>query len=156
MEPKGSSVGQYGPVNGRYTERNKFSPRPHKTLKFLPIHKSHPLGFPTNCLHAFLIIPMQATCSAHLFLCDLFTLITFREERKLWSFSLCFLESAFTSFLRCVHITRARAGARQACARRETRRAFTCACKSSSTLVQLLARLRRVRIRIFTRSVHRL
>jgi hypothetical protein len=43
--------------------------------------------------------------------------------------------------LRPVHITRAR---------RETRLAFTCARKSSSTLLQLLARLRRVRIRIFT------
>jgi hypothetical protein len=56
----------------------------------------------------------------------------------------------------CVHITRARAGARQACARRETRLAFSCARKSSSTLLQLLARLWRVRIRIFTRSVYRL
>jgi hypothetical protein len=37
--------------------------------------------------------------------------------------------------LRPVHITRARA--RQACARRETRLAFTCARKSSSTLLQL-------------------
>jgi hypothetical protein len=37
-----------------------------------------------------------------------------------------------------------------------TRLAFTCARKSSSTLLQLLARLRRVRIRIFTRSVYRL
>jgi hypothetical protein len=54
----------------------------------------------------------------------------------------------------CVHITRARAGARQACARRETRLAFTCARKSSSTLLQLLVRFRRVRIRIFTRSVY--
>jgi hypothetical protein len=60
--------------------------------------------------------------------------------------------------LRRVHITRARARTRahQASARRETRLAFTCACKSSSTLLQLLARLRRVRIRIFTRSVCRL
>jgi hypothetical protein len=48
------------------------------------------------------------------------------------------------------------AGARHACARRETRLAFTCARKSSSTLLQLLAMLRRVRIRIFTRSVYRL
>jgi hypothetical protein len=54
--------------------------------------------------------------------------------------------------LRCVHITRAHAGARQACARR----AFICVRKSSSTLLQLLARFRRVRIRIFTRSVYRL
>jgi hypothetical protein len=58
--------------------------------------------------------------------------------------------------LRCVHITRARAGARQACARRETRLAFTCARKSSSTLLQLLARFRRVKVRIFTCSVYRL
>jgi hypothetical protein len=60
--------------------------------------------------------------------------------------------------LRCVYITRARAraGARQACARREIRLAFTCARKSSSTLLQLLARLRRLRIRIFTLSVYRL
>jgi hypothetical protein len=58
--------------------------------------------------------------------------------------------------LRCVHITRARVAARQACARRETRLAFTCARKSSSTLLQLLAWLRRVRIRIFTRCVYRL
>jgi hypothetical protein len=49
--------------------------------------------------------------------------------------------------LRPVHITRAR---------RETRLMFTCARKSSSTLLQLLARLRRVRILIFTRSVYRL
>jgi hypothetical protein len=58
--------------------------------------------------------------------------------------------------LRCVHITRARAGARQACACREARLAFTCARKSSSTLIQLLARLWRVRIRLFIRSVYRL
>jgi hypothetical protein len=56
----------------------------------------------------------------------------------------------------CVHITRTRAGARQACVRRETRLAFICARKSSSTLLQLLARFRRVRIRICTRSVYRL
>jgi hypothetical protein len=43
--------------------------------------------------------------------------------------------------------------ARQACARWETRLTFTCALKSSSTLLQLLARFR---IRIFTRSVYRL
>jgi hypothetical protein len=60
------------------------------------------------------------------------------------------------NLLRCVHITRARASARQACARRETRLDFTCVRKSSSTLLQLLARFRRVRIRIFTRSVYRL
>jgi hypothetical protein len=60
------------------------------------------------------------------------------------------------SLLRCAHITRARAGARQDCARRETRLACTCARKSSSTLLQLLARFRRVRIHIFTRSVYRL
>jgi hypothetical protein len=58
--------------------------------------------------------------------------------------------------LRCVHITRARTGARQACVRRETRLAFICARKSSSTILQLLARFRRVRIRIFTCSVYRL
>jgi hypothetical protein len=42
---------------------------------------------------------------------------------------------------RPVHITRARARTRtrQDCARRETRLAFTCARKSSSTLLQLLA-----------------
>jgi hypothetical protein len=57
-------------------------------------------------------------------------------------------------FLRPVHNTRARI--RQACARRKTRLAFTCARKSSSTLLQLLTRLRRVRIRIFTRRVYRL
>jgi hypothetical protein len=57
---------------------------------------------------------------------------------------------------RSVHITRARAGARQACARRETRLAFSCAHKYSSTLLQLLARFRRVWIRIFTRRVYRL
>jgi hypothetical protein len=51
-------------------------------------------------------------------------------------------------------ITHARV--RQACARRETRLAFTCARKLSPTLLQLLARLRRVRIRIITRSVYRL
>jgi hypothetical protein len=56
--------------------------------------------------------------------------------------------------LRCVHITRARA--RQACARRETPLTFICARKSSSTLLQLIAMFRRVRIRIFTRSVYRL
>jgi hypothetical protein len=61
-----------------------------------------------------------------------------------------------TSLFRCVHITRAHAGVRQACARRETRLAFICARKSSSTLLQLLARFRRVRIHIFTRSVYRL
>jgi hypothetical protein len=43
-----------------------------------------------------------------------------------------------TALLRCVHITRACAP--QACARRETRLAFTCARKSSSTLLQLMYR----------------
>jgi hypothetical protein len=58
--------------------------------------------------------------------------------------------------LRRVHITRARARAHQACARRETRLAFTCARKSSSTLLQLLARLRRVRIlkRVYDSTGH--
>jgi hypothetical protein len=39
--------------------------------------------------------------------------------------------------VRPVHITRARARASQACARLETRLAFTCPRKSSSTLLQL-------------------
>jgi hypothetical protein len=38
----------------------------------------------------------------------------------------------------------------------ETHLDFTCACKSSSTLLQLLARLWHMRIHIFTHSVYRL
>jgi hypothetical protein len=73
-------------------------------------------------------------------------------------FSLCTLRlgSGAQLVLWCVHITRARAGVPQVCARRETRLAFIYVRKSSSTLLQLLARFRRVRIRIFTRSVYRL
>jgi hypothetical protein len=79
-----------------------------------------------------------------------------RKRARPFCLNRCSQKKKRTSVQRRVHITRARAGARQACARRKTRLAFTCARKSSSTLLQLLARLRRVRIRIFTRSVYRL
>jgi hypothetical protein len=72
MEPKGLLVCQYGPVNDCYYEINKLSTWPPNIFKFLPM-KLFFLGFPTNSLHAFLITPMQATCSAYLFLRDLFT-----------------------------------------------------------------------------------
>jgi hypothetical protein len=61
-------------------------------------------------------------------------------KRLLWQSPvkfICMLSSLLEAvIIRPVHITRAR----QACARRETHLDFTCARKSSSTLLQLLAR----------------
>jgi len=47
-----------------------------------------PSGFPTTVFHTFLVCPMHATCSVHLILLDLITLIIIGEAYKLRSSSL--------------------------------------------------------------------
>jgi hypothetical protein len=55
--------------------------------------------FPIKMLYAFPIASMRATCPAHLILNDFTTLITLREEHKLWSCSLRnFLRPSVTPF----------------------------------------------------------
>jgi len=46
------------------------------------------LGFLTKILFASIIFPMHATCSAHLILHDLITVVAFGEDYKLWISSL--------------------------------------------------------------------
>jgi hypothetical protein len=47
-----------------------------------------PSGLQTKVLYSFLISHMRATCSAHLILLDLITLIIFGKGYKLWSSSI--------------------------------------------------------------------
>jgi hypothetical protein len=49
-------------------------------------------------LYAFLIYSTSATCSAHLVLLDVITLIVLGESYKLWSSSLCTLLQPFATF----------------------------------------------------------
>jgi hypothetical protein len=59
-----------------------------------------PSGFPTNILYSFLLSSIHSTCPDHLIVLDLFILIIFSKEYKLWSFTLCtFLQSPVTSSL---------------------------------------------------------
>jgi len=62
----------------------------HISLRFILILHSHlrlvlqsglfPAGFPTKTLYPPLIYHTRATCSAHLMLLDLITLINFRQQ----------------------------------------------------------------------------
>jgi hypothetical protein len=55
-------------------------------------------GFPTNILYAFSLLPIHATCPAHLILFNLIILFIPGEENKLWSSSLfSFLQPPVTS-----------------------------------------------------------
>jgi len=48
----------------------------HESLKI----RIFPSGFPRNILYAYLICPMRVTCSVHLILLDLITVIINGEE----------------------------------------------------------------------------
>jgi hypothetical protein len=57
-----------------------------------------PPGFSTNTVHAFIPSPMHAAYPTHLFLLEFIVLITFGQENKLRSSSLCsFLKPPVTS-----------------------------------------------------------
>jgi hypothetical protein len=52
-------------------------------LRLVLLSGLFPCGFPTNILHAFVLISIRATCPAQLALLDLIILIMFGEEYKL-------------------------------------------------------------------------
>ena len=59
-----------------------------------------PSGFPTKILYTWLLSPIHATCPSHLIILDLITRITFSEQYRSLSSSLCsFLHSPVTSSL---------------------------------------------------------
>ena len=83
-----------------YSDRDQLNPRvPFHFLKSILILFSHLLlvllrklfhsGFLTKTLYTSLLSPIRAKCSAHLILLDLITRITFGEEYRSWSSSLC-------------------------------------------------------------------
>jgi len=60
----------------------------------------HVIRVELNLFYAFLISPIQATCSIHLNHLHLVTIIIYGEPYKLWSSSLCnFLQPPITYFL---------------------------------------------------------
>jgi hypothetical protein len=88
-----SNTGPY-PVPEESTPRPHilFLKCPHINIIFLSMPWSRkwslPFGFFEHMLHVFLICPIRVTCTGHLILFDLVTIILFAEACKLWSSSL--------------------------------------------------------------------
>jgi len=81
-----------------------YSPKIHSNIILPSMPRSlsglFPSGFLTKILYAFLISPMHMTCSTHLILLDLITLMIFGEMYKFWSCALCrLLQPSATSSL---------------------------------------------------------
>jgi hypothetical protein len=99
MEPYGSLSCSQEPSTSLYPEPDQSSTY-HIILSKIDFNIVHhlclglpsglfPSGFPTIILYAFLFSPIRTTFPTHSVFLDLIILITFGEEYKLWSRSLC-------------------------------------------------------------------